>query len=336
MNIYNLKTHLDHLYNDKFKSYELPLRDGFILWQSKKRKFLNRLLGIDKLRIIKSKAKQDINNREFKISIFDLYLSDGSVMPVYFGCTKKCRPPFRPIVIYHGHADGAKTLFGYGMTKKFQNYGEEFMRRGYMVVAPDQRGFGERLGPAPIYYNGYTRSCRQLAFDLMLYGKTILGERVAEGLALVDYLNTRKDLDLDKIIITGNSGGGTVALLQAALDKRVSASIVGSAFCEYKHSILSLSHCECNYIPGLLNYFQEIWEIGALVAPRPLLIIHGKKDKIFSVEYTKKAFKMLQKYYSLSPIKRRVLELRIHSGAHRYDHHGVFDFIDKVYKYEGN
>lgn len=334
MDIYNLEKNLDDLYASKFQTYQLPPRRDFVLWQNKKRRALNNLLGTTKLRMVKYRINRNIPNKEFKIVVLDLYLSDGCVMPVYIGYSKKMKPPFRPMIIYHGHADGAKTLFGYGVTKEFQNYGEEFMRRGYMVIAPDQRGFGERLGPAPIYYGGYTRSCRQIAFDLMLHGKTILGERVSDGFVLVDYLKTRKDLVLEKIIVTGNSGGGTVALLHAALDKRVGACIVGSAFCEYKHSILSLSHCECNYIPGLLNYFQEIWEIGALVAPRPLLIIHGKEDKIFPIEYTKKAFKMLQKYYSLQPVKHNRVELRIHQGAHRYDHSWVFNFIDKVY--EGN
>ena len=228
-------------------------------------------------------------------------------MPVYIGYAKKINPPFRPMIIYHGHANGAKTLFGYGMTKEFQNYGEEFMKRGYMVIAPDMRGFGGRLGPAPVYYNGYTRSCRQISFNLMLNGKTILGERVSDGFVLIDYLKTRKDIILDKIIVTGNSGGGTVALLHTALDKRVFASIVGCAFCEYKHSILSLSHCECNYVPGLLNYFQEIWEIGALIAPRSLLIIHGKKDKC-PVRYVKTAYHKLENYYRMANASKNALQ----------------------------
>lgn len=332
MNIYNLEKHLDNLYASKFKMHQFPPSHNFILWQNKKRRALNNLLGVNKLEIVKSKISRNIPNKEFQISVLDLYLSDGCVMPVYIGHAKKIKLPLKPIIIYHGHSDGAQTLFGYGMTKEGQNYGEEFMRKGYVVAAPDQRGFGKRLGPSPIYYGGYTRSCRQVAFDLMLLGKTILGERVSDGLVLVDYLKTRKDFVSDKIIVTGNSGGGTVALLHAALDKRVSASMVGSAFCEYKHSIMSLSHCECNYVPNLFNHFQEIWEIGALIAPRPLLIIHGKKDKIFPVKYTKKSFEILKKYYSLHRGVPGLLELRLHSGAHRYDHGGVFNFIEKVYK----
>lgn len=330
MDKYSMIPYLNELY-DKRNKDKMPIKSNFFAWQDKKRKELAKLLTIEKLSILKIDEKKNKKEKNgYIITQKDLLLNDGTVMPVYFGRAKSAKPPFRPIIIYHGHADGAKTLFGDGMTKDYQDYALEFMHQGYLVVAPDQRGFGGRLGPAPIFYNGYTRSCRQLAFNLMLQSKTILGERVSDGFALVDYLGTGKDLNLEKIIVTGNSGGGTVAMLHAALDKRVSASIVGSAFCEYKHSIMDLSHCECNYVPGLLNHFQEIWQVGALVAPRPMLIIHGKKDKIFPVKYVKIAFHKLEDYYGMANTSKDALQLHLHSGAHRYDHGKVFSFLKNI------
>lgn len=41
------------------------------------------------------------------------------------------------------------------------------------------------------------------------------------GMRLVDYLETRDDVDMDRIAITGHSRGGKMALLTAALDERI-------------------------------------------------------------------------------------------------------------------
>lgn len=268
----------------------------------------------------------------FIIEIHNLYLSDKTVMPVYIAYDPKIKTKLKPIILYHGHSDGAQTLFGINMTKEYQDYGLEFVKRGFLVVAPDQRGFRQRLAPSPKLFNGYTRSCRQLSFDLMLNGKTLLGEKVADGLILVNYLMSRNDTRKEKIFVSGNSGGGTTSLFHAALDLRVEGVAVGSAFCEFKNSIMEISHCECNYVPGILKCVQEIWQVGALVAPRPMLVIHGKEDKIFPVKYTKTAFNQLKKYYQLSGTTKNSLVLQLHSGAHRYDHGQVFSFIKKCYE----
>lgn len=329
MNRYSLIPHLDQLFADNFRSRDVPTKNNFGYWQKNKRRILAKLLSLDELAIKKIIKRRDRKKNNCIISFFDFYLSDGTIMPVYIGRAEDIAAPFRPLIIYHGHANGAQTLFGYGMTKKYQDYGLEFVRKGYLVIAPDQRGFVNRLGPSPIYYNGYKRSCRQIAFDLMLNGRTILGERVSEAMCLADYLKARPDIIKNKILVTGNSGGGTVAMIHAALDKSIAGAVVGSAFCEYKHSIMELSHCECNYIPGLLGSFQEIWQVAALIAPRPLLIVHGRGDKIFPVKYVRSAFRKLQNYYALYPGAADKVELAIHSGAHRYDHGQVFKFLQK-------
>ena len=42
---------------------------------------------------------------------------------------------------------------------------------------------------------------------------------------LVDYLETRNDIDLERIATTGHSRGGKMALLTAALDERFAMAI---------------------------------------------------------------------------------------------------------------
>ncbi len=328
-NLYSLVPHLDSIYNSNAKVHRAPVCATFLRWQKVKRASLRRLLGYVPVSVLKEHLKEKKEIEGSLIEVWDLHMSDGTIMPLWIGFPKEVKA-FRPIVIYHGHSDGAQTLFGVGMTKEYQDFALEFLKNGYTVFAPDQRGFRDRLAPSPLHYNGYTRSCRQLAFNLMLNGRTVLGERVADGIALFSWIREKREGDSLKIAVTGNSGGGTVSLLHAALDARVSAAIVSGAFCTYKDSIMELSHCECNYVPNIFSTFKEIWEVAALIAPRPLLVVHGNKDAIFPVQATIRAFKILKTYYEKIPQSSKKLMISVQNGGHRYYHDDVFTFLNRI------
>ncbi|MEO8604154.1 MAG: acetylxylan esterase, partial [bacterium] len=66
-------------------------------------------------------------------------------------------------------------------------------------------------------------------------------------------------------------------------DPRISVTVLSGAFSSFRSSIMSTIHCDCNYIPGILQY-AEMADIAALIAPRPLLIEAGTVDPIFPVE----------------------------------------------------
>src|SRR3990167_9159104 len=141
MNKYSLIPHLDQLYSVNFKKKPAPSQKNFVIWQRKKRKELATLLGLPKLTLKKVIKKNSRKKGGIIITRFDFYLSDRTVMPVYFAHDEKIKPPFHPIIVNHGHSDGASTLFGDRMTKEGQDYGLEFVRGGYLVIAPDHRGF---------------------------------------------------------------------------------------------------------------------------------------------------------------------------------------------------
>ena len=56
----------------------------------------------------------------------------------------------------------------------------------------------------------------------------------------------------------------------------------------FRDSIMSLSHCIDNYVPGILNW-AEMYDVAGLIAPRPLFVESGIKDDIFPIEASKQA-----------------------------------------------
>ena len=66
-----------------------------------------------------------------------------------------------------------------------------------------------------------------------------------------DFLQSRPEVDGERIGMVGISGGGLVTQFTAALDDRIKAACV-SGFCSrFEACILSIHHCIDNYVPGL-------------------------------------------------------------------------------------
>lgn len=57
-----------------------------------------------------------------------------------------------------------------------------------------------------------------------------------------------------------------------------------------------IDHCMDNYVPGLLK-LAEMADILGLFAPRPVVVVAGKEDKIFPIAATRAAFAKLREIY---------------------------------------
>lgn len=309
-------------------------------WQEKFRPELIKTLGIHNIEKrgkapldpehVATEKLEDHTREEWRITS-----EPGYKIPFYvlkpLNATEKS-----PLAItLHGHGiKGKKTYAGiYETQEEYENMinGErdialQAVRRGYIAIAPDQRAFGPTRFEKDIKEEK-NNSCRTIQMHALLFGRTLTGERVWDVSRLIDYARTRQDINTSKIVVTGNSGGGTISLFAAAVDKRISVAIPGSYFCTFADSIGSLYHCECNYVPGIMN-LGEMYDVAALIIPRPFLAVTGAKDHIFPVEAVKKSFTKVKKAYEIAGIPDKC-ELYIGDGGHRYYKERVWDFAEE-------
>jgi 2-dehydro-3-deoxygluconokinase len=117
-------------------------------------------------------------------------------------------------------------------------------------------------------------------------------------------------------LVGGGAGGGATALWLAVLDQRIRAAVVSGYFCSFRDSILSTAHCECNYIPGILN-LSEMGGLAASAAPRPLCVVRGREDPLFPVSGTVRGFETVRQAYDRSGAPDGC-RLAVHPGGHRY------------------
>jgi len=173
-----------------------------------------------------------------------------------------------------------------------RDFAIQAVARGYAAIAMEQRGFGELL---PTVYP--EDGCMHITLGAYELGRTLIGERIFDISRLIDTLTAFEMLDLDRIGLMGNSGGGTATYHTACLEKRVKVAMPSCAFNTFEGSIMPMRHCVCNYIPGILKWMEQPDE-AIMIAPRPLIIVCGKDDKIFPLDHVKKGFEKVQAIYA--------------------------------------
>lgn len=263
------------------------------------------------------------------------YLSENGVyVPAYllipFG-----RPPFKVIVALHGHGRGVSDVIGSGTKAEIEqyvrpmnyDYAVQLVKHGFLVFAPEMRGFGERRDMADKIKGPGISSCRQMAYNSLMLGRHILAYRVFDIIRGIDYLTTRSDVDSKQIGCLGLSHGGTLAALASVFDERIKVSVISGYVNTFKDSIMSIPHCDCNYIPGILKY-SELYDIISLIAPRPLFVEHGSKDPIFPIGAAKFAFERIKRVYDLLGVPQNI-EMEIFDGGHQFNGKGAFEWLER-------
>jgi len=110
----------------------------------------------------------------------------------------------------------------------------------------------------------------------------------------------------------GLSYGGTLTLFLAALDTRVAAAVVSGYFSSWAEAHkVPWNMCGSQVLPGMLGRIEHA-DLGALVAPRPLLVETGREDLIFPLAAAEDAVARLSGVYR-------------HLGAGGLLVHDVFD-----------
>jgi len=254
-------------------------------------------------------------------------------MPFYVLIPKKGQAPFPVVLAPHGHGLGGKMGIIGDRTRPevakaidFYNgaYGLDLVRAGFIVFCPDARGFGERMEPQIVAQKNFLlSSCEVINHMAYPLGQTITGMWAWDLHRLIDYVETRSDCQSNRIGCAGLSGGGLQTLWASALDERIQCAVISGYFYGYKESLLDLpQNCSCNYVPYLYQ-IADMGDIGALIAPRPVLIESGTRDHLNGINGISNVISqvnILKQAYTLLGAPQNVKH-DIFEGEHRW--HGV-------------
>ncbi|MBW3542838.1 MAG: alpha/beta hydrolase family protein [Planctomycetes bacterium] len=215
---------------------------------------------------------------EFILERFEFFNGVDMTVPGILAIPKQLRRPAPAIIGMHGHS-GSKEDYVPDPTKA-SSLGWMLAQRGYVVAAIDGYFNGERVGEGPRGETERGAAGQELSlFKLHLWqGRTLWGMMLRDEQCLIDYLQTRPEIDKGRIGATGGSMGCTRAWWTAAIDERIQAVVGVACFTRYTELLAhGSSHGIYYFVPGVLKHF-DTEAIYALVAPRPMLQLSGDQD----------------------------------------------------------
>jgi dienelactone hydrolase len=238
---------------------------------------------------------------------------------------KPAKTPLPTVICVPGHGRGVDDIVGIdekGQERNGKREGYQFdfalqvAEQGMAALAIEPMGFGCRRDEKNKVKGLGQKACEPVAGAALLLGQTLIGWRVYDVMRSIDWIETRKELDAKRVGCMGISGGGTCTTFSAALEPRIKAAMISGYLNTFKASVMSLSHCIDNYVPGILNY-AEMYDVAGLIAPRPLFAESGEKDNIFPIEASNASFERVKKVYATFDATS-VIEHETFDGPHSF------------------
>ena len=298
----------------------LSLKEGQSLeeWKPVALQKLRELMGMDTFELCdpEFRAEETIDKGDYMRTRFTFQSEEGYRVPGYFLAPKT---GFTGVMIcLQGHSTGMHISLGEpkyerdaGAIAGGRDIAIQAVARGYGALVIEQRNFGECGGK-----HGGGLGCEKPTILAIMLGKTTIGGRVWDVMRAIDMAEAHFCPGAE-YYCTGNSGGGKATYYAAALEPRIVKAMPSCSIFNHAGNIPAKGVCPCSKcIPGFCRWF-EVSDVAGLIAPRPMVMVHGELDHHCPGPKARETFALIQKYYDAAGAPGA---FRIHTGAegHRF------------------
>jgi dienelactone hydrolase len=201
-----------------------------------------------------------IENKDY--SIEKVYIE---TLPGFYLAGNLYRPlgrsgKFPGMLAPHGHAQYGRLE--HGALFSVPSRGINHARQGYVVFAYDMVGYNDTM-QLPHVFGGAREQ---------LWGFGPLALQTWNSIRALDFVQSLPDVDPERIVVTGESGGGTQTFLLCAIDERPKWSAPVNMI-----SLIMQGGSPCENAPGLRFDTNNV-EIASLMSPRPMLMVSATGD----------------------------------------------------------
>lgn len=241
---------------------------------------------------------------------------------------EKQTKPLPAILYVCGHGRVKENGVSLGNKTHYHHHGAWFARNGYVCLTIDTIQLGEIEGT----HHG-THHLGMWWWNSR--GYTPAGVEAWNCMRALDYLETRDEVDADRMGVTGRSGGGAYSWWIAAIDERIKVAVPVAGITSMQNYVADHcveGHCDCMF---MLN--TQRWDfpmVAALVAPRPLLIANSDKDRIFPLDGVVDVYQKTKQIYELYGAEDK-LGLHLTEGPHKDTQElrvGAFRWLNRFLK----
>jgi len=187
--------------------------------------------------------------------------------------------PYPGILFPCGHSRNGKAY------ELYHQAALGLVQKGYVVLVYDPPGQGERYqylkeDGTPLIGKP-TSEHTLLANPLFLMGKHLMALRLWDAIRGIDYLQSRPEVDPERIGCTGNSGGGTVTLHLVPLEPRIKVAVaVGTVNSPYFELGTGYASDGEQNLPFQVPYGIAHADLMMLAYPRPYLLIKESRSRV--------------------------------------------------------
>ncbi|HJZ41746.1 MAG TPA: acetylxylan esterase [Bacteroidales bacterium] len=209
----------------------------------------------------------------------------GLYVPANLYVPDNAKEPLPAILYVCGHSPTQKV--------NYQAHPRKFAQLGFVCLIIETVQFGEVRGE---HWGCYARGW----FNWYSRGYNPGGVELWNAIRGLDVLSAMPEVNPEKIGVTGISGGGAQSWYIAAADARVKAvaPVCGASTLKAQITTRTIDgHCDC--MMPINTYRQDFTDIGALIAPRPLLICQADRDGINTIESVRELCQHLRGIYTL-------------------------------------
>ena len=203
---------------------------------------------------------------------------------------------FPAIVVAPGHSIQGKSAD--------YTFSSNFARNGFAVLDYDPIGQGERIQ----YFDQKTNTTTfgaatgdhgEAGLQPLLVGDAVSRYFIWDAMRAVDYLQSRKEIDGERIGAFGCSGGGTITAMMAGLEPRLAAVGVACFTTNFDTMLPSIGPQDAEQsIPGFISSGFDIPDWAELAAPRPYAIIATYAD-MFPFAGAQQSENEVRRFYGL-------------------------------------
>ncbi|MHC4461591.1 MAG: alpha/beta hydrolase family protein [Planctomycetota bacterium] len=206
---------------------------------------------------------------------------------------KKYKPPYPGVLVPCGHSRNGKGVDPY------QTMGALLALNGMATLVFDPIDQGER-GQLLKHWPGLwgTRAHTMIGVGSILLGRNTAWFEIWDGMRGIDYLQSRPEVDPNRIGCTGNSGGGTQTSYLMVLDERIFAAAPSCYITNFDRLLNTIGPQDAEQnIFGQLAFGMDHTDYLMMRAPKPTLICAATKD-FFDIEGTWASFRYAKRLYT--------------------------------------
>jgi dienelactone hydrolase len=258
---------------------------------------LRDMLGLDPMperTPLEATVTGTLDHAEFTVEKLHFQSIPGLYVTANLYVPKDVENPMPGIVYVCGHANRFEDGVSLGSKTAYQRHPAWFARHGYVALIIDTIQLHEIEG----VHHGTHNEGRWWWWNR---GYTPLGVETWNTMRALDYLETRPEVDADRLGVAGRSGGGIYSWTTLAVDDRVKAAVPTAGIADLESMVMDEvvgNHCDCMFHINSRRW--DLTEVAAMANPTPTLLVNGDHDPLFPLDGVHSVYHKTRQLYALS------------------------------------